>query len=316
MKRIIEYFAKHKNFIHLILIAGVILLCVHIYNLFQYKYISIEFQELRPTHEKIYIYYKGIKVGHVRKIELCQDCKSSMAKSVLTYRNLMLPINTTAKLKKEKKHKKEYDFIELIYPEKPSNVLISNGAVLQGKATVDIDTFMKNQDSDDLETIRRNIAQSTEELEVVLSSLGDLFVILQDVVKENENNIYISTKNLSGATGNLNQITRKFDRAIKQQALDSSVSNIDKTLSNITQTTKTLDSLTGNFNNTSNSINKETMPQVQSTLYKTECLVANLNEITCGVKNTLKKRFGCIRLMFGKVIDSDNVNSGCSDCCE
>ena len=39
-------------------------------------------------------------------------------------------------------------------------------------------------------------------------------------------------------------------------------------------------------------------------LYSTYTIskVANINEITCGIKETLKKRFGGLRLLFGQVI--------------
>lgn len=293
---------QNHRLLNIILFVVVISLVVNVVRLFTYKYVNIEFPEMRPLHEKVYIFYKGIKVGHVREFKIAHHHQSTIAKSVLTYGGLMLPVNITAKLKKEKKHKKEYDFIELIYPEKPSNVLISNGAYIDGKTTVDVDTYMANQDADDLDIIKRNLTQSSEELQTVLSSLGELFVILQDVVKENQKNISISTYNLSQTTENLNKLSEKIDNAIQQDELDKSMSNVTTSLENISKTTETLDKLSSDINTTAGGLNSSTMPQVNSTLYRTECLVATLNDITCGVKQTLQKRFGGLRLIFGQVI--------------
>lgn len=285
----------HKTIISTLLLAGTFLLGFHIYNLLTYKYINIEFDEMRPIHEKVNIFYKGIKIGHVRKFKIAHHGQSTIAHSVITNKTLMLPINTTAKLKKEKKHKKEYDFIELNYPQTPSHILLSNGAYINGKATVDVDTYMANQDIDDIEKIKQNLIQSTEELENILNSLGELFITLNNIANENQKNISLSTKNLSESTKNINKLTSKFDKALKQETLNQSIENLSST-------TQTVNQITQNLNTTTANLGSTTIPQVQSTLYRTECLVANVNEITCGVKETLKKRFGGLRLLFGQVL--------------
>ncbi len=293
---------KTKKIITAILLGCTIGLGFYIYNLLTYKYINIEFGEMRPIHEKVNIFYKGIKIGYVRKFEIAHHGQSTIAKSVITHKTLMLPVNTIAKLKKEKKHKKEYDFIELTYPENPSHILLSNGSYISGKSTVDVDTYMANQDADDIEKIKQNLLQSTEELETVLSSLSELFVTLDDIAKENKKNISVSTRNLSETTKNINQLTSKVNKSLNQQQLDNSVSNINSTLENLSKTTLTVDQVTQSLNTTVSNVGETTIPQVQSTLYRTECLVANVNEITCGIKETLKKRFGGLRILFGQVI--------------
>ena len=292
----------NKKNLHWILVIGLIFLLFHLYNLLTYRYINIEFCDLRPTHEKIYIFYKGLKVGHVRKLDFAEHHQTTIAKSVLTYKGLKLPDNTTAKLKKEKKHKKEYDFIELIYPQKPSNVLISNGAYINGETTVDVDTYMANQSADDLDLIKQNLTKSSQELEVVLSSLGELFSTLQEIAVASQNNIVDSTKNLSETARNISSLTAKINETIKQEQLNSSVSNIDLSIKNLSETTSSLHSMTGNLATTTETVTTATIPQLNSTLYRTECMIANLNEITCGIKQTLRKKFGGLRLFFGQVI--------------
>lgn len=315
MNKIKNFLSSRKYVINALLLLIVIFLGIYVFRLLHYKYISVEFKELRPMRERVEVFYKGIKVGYVRKMSLCHACKSTMVDIVLTYKGLALPDNTTAKFMKEKKEKKEIDFIELKYPENPSPTMIANGTVLDGKTTIDIQTFMANQDPDDLEVIKENLTQSSEELMTMLSALSDLFVSIQDVVKENQKNLYDSTYNMSQTTGNIRQITSKFDNSIKQKELNQSVSDIYSSTSSISEAAKSLQSLTGNFNNTSSDLNTAMMPQIKSTLYRTECLVANVNDITCGVKQTLKKPFGGLRILFGKTITSKNVKKCCPKSC-
>ncbi len=64
--------------------------------------------------------------------------------------------------------------------------MIANGAILEGKATVDIDEFMKNQNPDDLKAIRHNLAQSSENLNNALEGLSMVFESVNEILKENQ----------------------------------------------------------------------------------------------------------------------------------
>ena len=61
--------------------------------------------------------------------------------------------------------------------------------------------------------------------------------------------------------------------------------------------------ISSDFTNTTKDINK-TMPNVGLSLKNFQGITSNLNSITCGIKQTLKKPFGGLRLLFGKVINS------------
>jgi len=52
------------------------------------------------------------------------------------------------------------------------------------------------------------------------------------------------------------------------------------------------------------------LPSVTSSIENTGCIIKNLNEITCGISSTLKKRGGGLRLIFGKTIDKNCTNCG------
>ena len=84
-------------------------------------------------------------------------------------------------------------------------------------------------------------------------------------------------------------ISNKINKSLNEKELNNSVSSFNDVAQNI-------DSMTTDMS-------KTTLPQVNNTLYQTECLLASVNEITCGIKATLKKRFSGLRFLFGKVID-------------
>ena len=285
MKKLFYIFA-------LIILAG---LGFYIYKLTTYTYVTAKFKELRPIHEKLPVYYKGLVVGKAREQRHSDDFNHTLIRLVLYPKNLLLPENTTVMLKKEKHHDKERDFLELVYPKAPSNVMISNGSELEGKATVDIDTFMSNQNPDDLESIRHNLAQSTENLNAALEGLSMVFESVNDILKENQKNLYTTTGNLSKAMQNLDNMTTKFNKSIQQKSLENAVSNLEAS-------TKNLENLSANLTGTTTGVN-EVLPHVDATMCQVQGLATNANAISCGVRKTLRKRFGGLRLLFGKVID-------------
>ena len=278
MKKLFYIFA-------LIALAG---LGFYIYKLTTYTYVTAKFKELRPIHEKLPVYYKGLVVGKAREQRHSDDYNHTLIHLVLYPKNLLLPDNTTVMLKKEKHHDKERDFLELVYPKEPSTTMIADGAVLEGKATVDVDTFMANQNPDDLESIKQNLAQSSENLNVALEGLAMVFESVNEILKENQKNLYTTTGNLSKATRNLDNVTQKIDKSVQQKRLDNTISN--------------LETLSANLNGTTTSVNG-VIPHVDATMCQVQGLATNANAISCGVRKTLRKRFGGLRLLFGKVLD-------------
>ena len=278
MKKLFYIFA-------LITLAG---LGFYIYKLTTYTYVTAKFKELRPIHEKLPVYYKGLVVGKAREQRHSEDYNHTLIHLVLYPKNLLLPDNTTVMLKKEKHHDKERDFLELVYPKEPSTTMIADGAVLEGKATVDVDTFIANQNPDDLEAIKQNLAQSSENLNFALEGLAMVFESVNEILKENQKNLYTTTGNLSKATRNLDNVTQKIDKSVQQKRLDNTISN--------------LETLSANLNGTTTSVNG-VIPHVDATMCQVQGLATNANAISCGVRKTLRKRFGGLRLLFGKVID-------------
>lgn len=289
MKKVLVFF----------LILIILVLGIFLYNISTNMYITAKFRELRPFQEHLPVYYKGLVVGRASEKKHSEDYKHTFINIVLHKKNIMLPENTQVFLKKEKRDDKERDFLELIYPKEPSSIMISNGSVLEGIATVDVDTFMANLHPDDIEQMKQNLVQSTENLSIALEGLSELMVLLQDMVKENNKNFVVASKNIAQTTDNINQLSQKINGSLNPKTLDDSFQNIYRT-------TQNLNNISGNLTTTTQSFNVA-MPQIDSILYEVHGVASNTNLITKGVKNTLSKRFGGLRLLFGRTVNESNV---------
>ena len=283
-----------KKYLILILLAAFAAFGFYMYKQSTYTHITVRFKELRPFHHRIPVYYKGIIIGRATERHHSDDFLHTNVSVVLYPKKLMLPINTEVLLKKEKRNDKEHDFLELIYPEKPSNTMITDGTVLNGKATVDIETFLRNQNPEDIENIKENLYMASENLNSSLEQLSMLFVMIQDILKENENSIKQFSSNLAKSSGNVNGITSKINSSIKQETLNRTFDN--------------LSAVTGGLSSTTDSVN-EAMPRVDSALYQAQGILCNVNAITCGIRQTLAKPFGGLRILFGKSINNKNCKT-------
>ena len=77
--------------------------------------------------------------------------------------------------------------------------------------------------------------------------------------------------------------------------LDKSLYNLQESSNNLVLTTKNTSGFTAN-------LDKKSSLLVNCLLQNLNTVVCNINEIIIGLGNTLKKRFGGLRLMFGKTL--------------
>lgn len=297
-----QIFNKYKHY--LLTIILIIFFTILAYKHLTSTYIVIEFKDLRPVHERLNVYYKGFKVGKTEKIFPSKDYNSTFIKVILYPKNLNLPRNTTAILKREKKHKfrEKVDFIELIPPKNPLLERLLNKDIISGTYTIDIESYLSSQDPDSLDEIKNNLNTATKNLNTAINSLNNLLLILQQTIKENQASINNATTNFAKTSKNINQITDKFNNSINQEQLDNTTSNFGITSTNILQTTQNIENLSTNLNSS--------MPQIVSSIEQINGITKNLNEITCGLSKTLQKRGGGLRILFGVCID-DSCKYNC-----
>ncbi len=286
----------------------IILIIVLLYQRLTYTFITAEFSELRPLKERINVFYKGYKVGKVLYVKPGRNYETSHMRIALFYnKNLRLPNNITVKLQREKDKWRKIDYVEIVCPKEPSETYLKNNDIVSGKSTVDIETFLSSQETDSLDNMKENLEKTVEELHDTIGALNDLFATLNEMAEENRNNFRKTTNNLEDATRNIDNLTKKLNRSIKQENLNKSMSNLEETAENVKNSTSDLKETVKKINEFTNN----NVSGLETSVNNTEYIIGNLNEITCGVKNTLKKRFGGIRLLFGKTIQEDCIE--CKD---
>ena len=171
-----------------------------------------------------------------------------------------------------KRHSDDFTYAEVMLPADPEVKFLANGDIIEGKTNLSFDSILEKH------------AQSGS-LDAIILSLGDVMAnvnntvleaegLLKDVrrtVKNSEKHITTTTKNISEATGNFSKTTFHINNSVDQGTLDRTMENIENITQNIDCATRTL---------------PETMENVEG--------------ITGNVNSTMKKRFGGLRLLFGK----------------
>jgi hypothetical protein len=150
----------------------------------------------------------------------------------------------------------------------------------------------------------RLLSAATETAE----NLTDLFNLIFDMLDENRTNLHSSTtalnnsmQNLEATTQNLKELSNKINNELTQEIIKNSAQNIELTTKNIASSSKSLPSISDKFYKTGTDFSL--LPSKLNTLVDTaQILMCNLNDITSGIKATLKQRFSGMRIFFGKTL--------------
>lgn len=299
MDKIKEHYLQYRTPILLFLTFIIIVSSMIIYKIHKNTYITAEFKDLRPFHHHVNVYYKGFKIGRAERIRPDKRYEHTIMTLVLHPMDLKLPVNTTAKLMREKRNRKEVDYIELIHPDKPSMYYLKSGDIIPGHATVDVQSFLASQDPDTLEDLKNNISKAAVSANDTLNALSSLLLVLTEVVQENRPNILDATQNLRATTLNIRETSQKLNYSIRQNQLENTFTNVDTSTVNTRETTRNLQILTQDIDKVTKNVDKM-LPKIDCIVNETYSVMRNANEITCDVSKTLKKRFGGMRLLFGK----------------
>lgn len=265
-------------------------------------YVTAEFSNLRPFHSYAPIYYNGFKIGRVVKVKPNKTYTSTIVTMELHPRNIKLPINISANLKKEKnKWGRKFDYIDIVYPEVPSIFYLKDGDRISGKTTVDIESFFANQDPETLEQIKADMAESAKNLNVTLQMIGELFATLNDMAVGVSPNMVKASKDFSETTGNIikvsqtanniadniNDVSGNMNEALSEKRMTSTVENVQLTTNNINRFTQEVNNA---------------IPQMNCSLQQINGILYNINEMTAGMNCTMKKPFGGMRMIFGSPV--------------
>ncbi len=257
-------------------------------------HVVVKFDNLEPFDKQVPVYYKGFKVGKSVKIYPDKNYLNTYLKLKLAPADVQLPDNITAKLQKSNKT----NYINLIPPEEASVTRIKEGDVIQGTAAKDINSLLSEKLSEgSLDTIIDNTSTLMESTNAAVKELGTIFSQVNEIMSDIKGDIKIASTNLAKTSANLENISSNLNSSLNEETMKNSVDNIEKSTQNIKE-------ITTNLNSVSEQIDKVTIPAVNSVLCHTNSTVKNTNEITGGIKNTLKKNFGLGKLLFGKPVSN------------
>ncbi len=278
-------------FIYLGVIA---VLIIYVFYLFSQITVTADFEELEPFKHKLPVYYKGFRLGHTGRIYPSKDYHSTYVDLKIRLKDLELPLNTEAMVRR--KDKKEY--IELIYPDAPYVQSLKNGSLIAGKKGIHFEHYIEEQvKNGGLDEIKGNvnitIASAGDTFKALTEMINVLTGILEDVrptINETVENVNFASKNIADASLNVRS-------SLQQGYIDNSLQNLEKVTNNLAETTYNFSGVAGRLNNTSINL-------INCILRNVNVVVGNVNEIIVGVGNTLKKRFGAMRLFFGKTMSN------------
>lgn len=279
----------------LVLIALLMCLGAAYYIYKTSTFVTAEFNNLRPFHDKAPIYYNGFKIGRVVKVRPNEDYTATIVTLWLHPHDLRLPTNIEVHLKKERNRRdRKFDYIDIIYPEKPSGFFLKDGDRVVGKTTVELESYLANQDPESLEAIKGDFAETVKNLNVTVQTLGDLFGTLNSMAEEVKPNVVKASSNLSATTDNFVVVSKNAG---------SLSGNINSALNEerMNTTAKNVQIMSKNMKVMTHELNK-TMPQVQCAIQGVNKVLCNVEEMTSGLNCTMKKPFGGFRLFFGSPI--------------
>ena len=288
---------KQKKFLSVILTLFILCILYITFKMLTNIYITIQFDELAPFETNMPVYYKGFRVGRIRSIKPDKDFKHTLVKVVLDYKDLKLPKNTTALVKKIDKGEREgrFDYIELEYPDSPSIYFLKTGSYIKGKTSLDWNALIAQQaDKGTLDDISGGIDELLDSLKDTSDSLNTIFVTLNDILAENRPNILNASNNLSKTTNNLQEVSLRMNNSLSQERLDNTTTGFEGSSTNVDDATKNLKEVSENLN--------QMMPYINATIVDVNTTMCNVTKISQGILETLQKRMGLMRLLMGQPV--------------
>ncbi len=285
-----------NNLYKSLILLGILLAIAIAYYIYKTNtYVTAEFKNLRPFHDRAPIYYNGFKIGRVVKVRPNRTYTSTIVTLELHPHDLKLPVNMSASVKKERNRwNRKFDYIDLVYPDKPSGFYLKDGDRISGSTTVELDTYLANQDPESLEAMKSDAAETIKNLNITIQTLGDLFSTLNSMAEDVKPNVVKASSDLSESTSNFvkvsenaTSVTGNINGALSEQRLDSTAKNVQVVTRNVKL-------MTNEFN--------KTIPQIGCTINEMNKVLCNIEEMTDGLNCTMRKPFGGLRLIFGSPV--------------
>ena len=279
----------------LTVIALLLIIAGAYYNYKTNTYVTAEFKNLRPFHDRAPVYYNGFKIGSVVKVRPNKTYTSTIVTMKLHPQDIHLPVNISANLKKERNRwNRKFDYIDLIYPKDPSIFYLKDGDRISGKTSVELESYLANQDPESLEAMKADAAETIKNLNITIQTLGDLFSTLNSMASDVKPNVVKASSDLSESTGNFVKISSNADVTTSNLNEAFNEKRLDSTAKNFQIVSRNVKLMTNELNNT--------LPQIGCTINEVNRVLCNIDEMTEGLNCTMQKPFGGLRLIFGSPV--------------
>ncbi len=295
-----------------------ILILVWIYSLYQAffgDFVFIRFKELGPLTKNMSVYYKGFVIGKTTSVGPDEDYKASMVKVRLNNKYSKLPKNTFAVVKQ---FPGGQDYLEFVYPDKPTLQLMKKGDILEGITSYSLEKFMYGQSSGANDIVSNSVLKTLDSTELTNQEIQRFFATASDILSENRETIKQTTRNTEKITANLAKAaenikitSQKINIIIDEKELKNSTKNINQSTMHFNKAAENIQNSTGDINKATKNIDK-TIIKVDTTFSELQSASSNINRITEGLYKVLCKRFAGIRLLFGKPISEENGYNNCT----
>ena len=268
-----------------------VLILYQLFHLLTTIKITVQFNELEPFPNHLPVYYKGFRLGHTIKVYPDENYTTTLVDLRIKNTGVHLPQNTTAILKRKDKK----DYIELIYPNSPYLATLKRNSIIEGSVGLNFENFLQDQaSSGGLDEIKNNVNNTVKSAGETFEALTDLLVVFTEIMQDVRPSINSAAKNIEITSDNLANASDSIKNSINKGYIDTTLNNLQETSGNLVITTK-------NFGGFTDSLNKQSTVLANCLLKRLNILVSNINQIVIGVGETLKKRFGGIRLFLGKM---------------
>lgn len=304
MRKIPEYMSEIRIILKELLFILIILLAVAgAYLYVTTNYVIVRFDELGFVAKNMNAYYNGFKIGKIVKVEPDKDFKHVLAKLNIYNKNINLPQNTTVRVQSFPSGEL---YLEFVYPESPSLKPITRGTVLQGIARYNLADFMQGQNISGMtDIVTLHVVRTLQATEIANQEIKMFFQNASSIVNDNRSGIKASvdntrkmTANLAQTAANLNDLSEKLDNSIDEKGLKQTTSNIKQTTDNIVKVTSDINTTVQKINDAADEIHTA---------------ASHYTSITSGINDSLSKKMGGMRVLFGSPTKGKRQNAKCKE---
>lgn len=282
-----------KKFHMAVIILITLLTLFLLYNKLAFINVIVKFDRLEPFERQMNVYFKGFKIGKTTKIYPDKDYQNTYLNMRLYKGKINLPANSTVKINKIKAG----SYVDVLYPDNPTLRRLKNNDEIKGIITKDINSLFDGKLSDeDIDVIVDDAAGLVENASTAVDNLNGIFLEIKGILQDVRPDIKQVSSNLAITSYNLRKSSEIINDAIGGETAQSSFENVADTVENIKKITENIDGITKQIDNV-------TVPLTNNVLCETQGTMSNVNEISKGLKNTLKKQFGFGRIIFGRPVD-------------